>query len=347
MAVCRIAAGIVAGVSLFSVSSLVVGEIIATLPPIFTAKASAAPKAMGIPYEEVTFPSTDGLMLRGWFFPAQNALAPAVLYAPSTGHDQRSGLSLVPSLHAAGYHVLLFSYRGHGLSDGNRFGFTYGAAESKDVDAAVAFLGETRGIEEIGVIGHSAGAVASILSAARNPHVGAVVALAPFNSVREVWHTSRPPAVPPFLQDFALWLAGQRKAFREEEIYPLRLVERIAPRPLLLIHGSRDRRITTLQIQQLFAAARAPKALWLVEGATHKGIRSPVLDVLMADVIGFLNAALRSGSGPLILRPTSDPLLVRCSVPIKEQAEHNGAPSLRAGWRELTPVRLLAFTQGY
>ena len=65
MAVCRIAAGIVAGVSLFAVSSLVVGEIIATLPPIFTAKASAAPKPMGIPYEEVTFPSTDGLMLRG------------------------------------------------------------------------------------------------------------------------------------------------------------------------------------------------------------------------------------------------------------------------------------------
>jgi len=347
MAVCRIAAGIVAGVSLFSVSSLVVGEVIATLPPIFTTKDSAVPKALGIPYEEVAFPSTDELMLRGWFFPAQNEPAPAVLYAPSTGHDQRSGLSLVPALHAAGYHVLLFSYRGHGLSDGNRFGFTYGAAESKDVDAAVTFLSETRGIEEIGVIGHSAGAVASILSAARNSHIAAVVALAPFNSVHEVWHTSRPPVVPPFLYDFALWLAGQRKSFKEEEIYPLRLVERIAPRPLLIIHGSQDRRITTLQIQQLFAAAGAPKALWLVEGATHKGIRSPVLDVLMADVIDFLNTALRLDSGPLVLRPTSDPRLVRCDVPVKEQAESNDAPSLRARWRKLAPVRLQAFTQSY
>jgi hypothetical protein len=35
-----------------------------------------------------------------------------------------------------------------------------------------------------------------------------------------------------------------------------------------------------------------PKSLWLVQGATHDGIRSPVLDELAPDVIAFLDSAL-------------------------------------------------------
>lgn len=347
MAALRIAAGVVAGVSFLTLVGPVVGEIIATLPPLFTRKDLNAARGLGVPYEDVAFLNAEGLVLRGWFFPAPTVAAPAVVYAPATGHDQRSGLSLVAALHAAGYHVLLFSYRGHGLSDGNRLGFTYGAAESRDLDAAVAFLREAKGIEKIGVIGHSAGAVASILSAARNPHIGAVVVLAPFNSVREVWYTSRPPIVPAFFYDFSLWVAKYRKAFTEEEVYPLHLVERIAPRPLLIIHGTRDKRITTSQAEQLFAAARAPKALWLVEGATHKGIRSPVLDVLIGDVIAFLDTALRREEGALVLRPTSDPFLVRGDVAVEQQSTQDDLSSLGAWRRQRTSIRLHAFSQSY
>ncbi len=45
----------------------------------------------------------------------------------------------------------------------------YGAAGSRDVDAAVKFLSETKGIRRISLIGHSAGAISAILSAVRNP----------------------------------------------------------------------------------------------------------------------------------------------------------------------------------
>jgi alpha-beta hydrolase superfamily lysophospholipase len=218
------------------------------------------------------------------------------VYAPATRHDQRSGVSLVPAFHEAGYHVLLFSYRGHALSDGTRGHFTYGDAESRDVDAAVQFLYETKGIRRIGVIGHSAGAVSSIMSAARNPLVGAVVAVAPFNSLEEVWHTSRPALVPAFVLDWTLSVAEKVRGFRSEDVWAEAVVDRIAPRPLLLIHGRDDERITESQVRRLFAAAEEPKTLWLVEGATHKGIRDPVLDRLAPDVIGFLDQALHRES---------------------------------------------------
>ena len=136
-----------------------------------------------------------------------------------------------------------------------------------------------------------AGAVSAILSAARNPLIGAVVAVAPFNCVTEVWQTSRPSLVPPFVLDWTLWVSEKMRGFDREQVCPIRVVEQIAPRPILVIHGTDDRRITANQVQELYAAAAEPKSLWLVEGASHDGIRNPVLDVLAQDVITFLNSA--------------------------------------------------------
>ena len=290
----KIAAGVLAGATLLTLAAPIVGETIATLPPSFPKEAPASLIELDLPYENVTFPTTDGLMLRGWFFPAERSGAPAIVYAPATSHDQRSGLSLVPAFHRAGYHVLLFSYRGFALSDGRRGQFTYGDAESRDVDAAVRFLHETKGIRRIGAIGHSAGAASAILSAARTPEIGAVVAVAPYASVTEVWQSNRPSMVPSFLLNWALWVAEKSRGFQREEVCPLDAVDQIAPRPLLVIHGTGDRRISVEQVGRLFAAAESPKTLWLVEGATHSGIRSPMLDALAPDVISFLNAAWQS-----------------------------------------------------
>lgn len=289
----KITAGVLAGVSMLTLVVPVVAETIATLPPIFAKETPNPLTEIGLPFEEVAFPTTDGLTLRGWFIPAGQPDAPAILYAPSTAHDQRSGLSLVPAFHKAGYHVLLFSYRGHALSDGKKGEFTYGDAESKDVDAAVRFLSEAKGIRRVAVIGHSVGAVSAILSGAHNPEVGAVVAVAPFNCVAEVWRTNRPALLPPFILDWTLWAVEKLRGFDREEVCPENVVDLIAPRSLLVIHGTDDRRIPEAQVRRLFAAAREPKALWLVEGATHSGIRTPALDVLAPQVIAFLDTALQ------------------------------------------------------
>lgn len=289
----KIAAGVLVGASFLTLVGPIVGETIATLPPLFPNRTINPLTELGLAYEDVMFPTTDGLSLRGWFIPAEQADAPAVLYAPATGHDQRSGLSLVADFHQAGYHVLLFSYRGHAQSDGVKGKFTYGDAESRDVDAAVAYLDAVRGLGRIGVVGHSAGAVSAILSAARNPLIGAVVAVAPFNCVTEIWHTSRPALVPSFVLDWALWASEKLRGFDRDDVCPLNVVDRIAPRPLLVIHGTADRRITEDQVSRLFEAAQKPKTLWLVEGATHDGIRDPVLDELVPDVISFLDHAFR------------------------------------------------------
>jgi dipeptidyl aminopeptidase/acylaminoacyl peptidase len=292
--VLKIAAGVLAGAALLTLVGPIIGETIAILPPSFPEGTPNPLDVLGLPYEEVSFPSGDGLVLRGWFIPADSDEAPAIVYAPATAHDQRSGLSLVPAFHEAGYGVLLFSYRGHAQSEGKRGAFTYGDAESRDVDAAVRFLHETRQADQIALLGHSAGAVSAILSAARNPLVGAVIAVAPFTCVSDVWYTSRPELVPSFVLDWALWVAEKRRGFDREEICPIKVIDRIAPRPLLIVYGTEDQRITESQVSSLFSAALEPKTLWLVEGASHSQIRSPVLEEKSQELIAFLNSAWKA-----------------------------------------------------
>lgn len=279
------------GASLLTVGGPVLGELVATMAPIFTRGDIDAINRHGIEFEEIEFPTTDGLMLRGWFFPAKRNESPAILYAPATAHDQRSGLSLVLPLHQAGYHVLLFSYRGHGSSDGDRFGFTYGAEESKDVDSAVSYLYDVQGIRQIGAIGHSAGASSLILSAARNPRIGALVAASPYSSVEEIWATNRPKLFPKPLFDLTMALSERRKNFSRHEVRPKDVISQISPRPLLFIHGSGDKRITLDQAQDLFDMAGEPKNLWIMEGASHSGVRSPVMDTRVDEIIDFFDDA--------------------------------------------------------
>jgi fermentation-respiration switch protein FrsA (DUF1100 family) len=59
--------------------------------------------------------------------------------------------------------------------------------------------------------------------------------------------------------------------YRGSDVVPLRDVAAIAPRPLLIIHGTADTSIPFEHAVQVYAAAGEPKELWLAEGATHCG----------------------------------------------------------------------------
>ena len=83
-----------------------------------------------------------------------------------------------------------------------------------------------------------------------------------------------------------------RKQFTRDEVRPRDVIDQISPRPLLLIHGIDDQRITQTQAMDLFDAANEPKCIWLVEGAGHGEVRSPILDTHIQEIISFFNQAL-------------------------------------------------------
>jgi fermentation-respiration switch protein FrsA (DUF1100 family) len=86
------------------------------------------------------------------------------------------------------------------------------------------------------------------------------------------------------------------RGYSRRQVRPQDVIAQISPRPLILLHGSEDRRITQNQAMRMFAAAEEPKSMWLVEGANHGEVRYPVLDELMPEIITFFDDALRGPS---------------------------------------------------
>jgi len=99
-------------------------------------------KDFNITYQDVEFPGPFGSTLRGWYVPADPRFnsTRGVVAVHGAGLDRREFLKLTPMLYKAGYHLLLFDCREHGISSGSFRGFTYGLREHADVIAAVKYF---------------------------------------------------------------------------------------------------------------------------------------------------------------------------------------------------------------
>jgi alpha-beta hydrolase superfamily lysophospholipase len=261
----------------------------ARLDPIRT------PAAAGMPYQEVAFPG-HGVELRGWYLPGRGDAA-VVLVHGFPGERSRL-LGLVPALHAAGFHLLLYDQRATGRSGGEMV--TFGYLESADLAAAADFLRTRAGARAVGAFGASFGGSVVLLGAGQEAELDAVVVDSPFADI-EVLVTEGAPArlfgpviglftsiLSPLMLRHAEWQSGLRAA----DARPLDVVHRISPRPLLLIHGLDDPLYSYQHSVALYERAGDPKELWLVPGATHGGARA--LDRAAYDrrLVQFLVSAL-------------------------------------------------------
>jgi uncharacterized protein len=141
--------------------------------------------AFGLAYEDVSFKAEDGETLRGWFVPAGSADV-AVVTVHGLGANRLEFLRDAKTLHDSGYAVLMFDCRGHGMSDGSGRILRLGIWEHRDVEAAVAYLKQSRGIKRVIVLGCSQGAASAIEAAAEDKDIDGVIAEASILSPREI-----------------------------------------------------------------------------------------------------------------------------------------------------------------
>lgn len=276
------------------------------------------PADVGLAYEVVELAATDGVVVRGWFLPASPGTGGADEAAAAAGsasaadavsphtiifaHGFRSNrlergvpaLELARSLVGAGYNVLMFDFRNHGESDGNVT--TLGYHEVKDIYGAVRWLRETRPdqAQRIGVIGFSMGAVTSILAAAGEPAIDAVVADSPFSDLRSYLQVNMPvwtglPNVPFTWAIMAI--LPPLIDLQVDAVSPVAVMPTLR-QPVLLIHADGDTAIPVSESQRLAAAGRPGQTeLWVVPGDRHVGARSVDPEAYDARVIGFFRAA--------------------------------------------------------
>jgi pimeloyl-ACP methyl ester carboxylesterase len=185
------------------------------------------------------------------------------------------GLATQVALH--GYRAVLPDLPGHGRSSGDWL--TYGACEAHEMKALLDELtkqGRVNG--HVGLIGLSYGAAVGIELAAVDPRVRAVVAIAPFSSLRTVvpgyvdhYLPVLGRIIPAAFVQRAIDQAGTLGAFDPDDASPLSAISR-ADAQILLIHGSADAHIAAAHSIALHAAAPTHSELILVKGDDHFSI---------------------------------------------------------------------------
>lgn len=229
--------------------------------------------ALGLAYERVRFRAEDGIILRGWYVPAKQQPKGVVVVSHGYFGNREMMLPYLAFLHHGGYSALLYDFRAHGWSNGRRASF--GIHEPKDLQAAVQWTQEHPDLRHLPLFlfGESMGAAVSLLVAAQQSAVQAVVADSPYarfdNAVEGRIRSllGKPAAV--MLAPSAQRAGERLLGVKCTEIAPIEAVPQILPRPIHLIHGLEDRFIVPGNSRLIHAIAPEQITLWEVPRARH------------------------------------------------------------------------------
>lgn len=167
--------------------------------------------------------------------------------------------------------TMIFNFRGTGISGGNLdlLGWT------RDLEAVLDYLYSLREVDKsrLSLMGFSGGAAVSAYVAAHDSRVTHVILCAcpaqfrfpeePEALVERFRRIGliRDEGFPPSLDE---WWEGF------ERVSPIKWIDRIAPRPLLIVHGDEDEVVGVSNARTLYSKAGEPKELVIIEGGKHK-----------------------------------------------------------------------------
>ena len=270
------------------------------------------PADLGVPHESLEARTRDGLRLIAWYLPGTQPAAVVV----SGGHRGRAGdvLGISAALQRAGFHVVVYGWRGTPGSD--PAAHTLGVYERRDLEAAIDAVAARLGDVPIGLLGFSLGGAVSLVVAADDQRVRAVCADSAFSDPLAVLAdgVERVLRIPgAVLTAPVAALLARRTGARLSDFQPLAAVGRVAPRPLLLIHGDQDAAVPPSHARHLYDAAGEPRQLWIVPGARHVGAYFADREQYLLRVREFFLRAL-GGSTPEPLDSTHEPTAPRTAT---------------------------------
>jgi dipeptidyl aminopeptidase/acylaminoacyl peptidase len=281
------------------------------------------PRGQPVPEaEEVSLRSTNGLTLRGCYLKTKGSRRGVILFGLEFGSNRWSCVPYCQHLVDAGYDVFTLEPRNQGDSESLpgyeplQWVTDY---EVQDIQTAVRYLkgrpdADPRGI---GFFGISKGAGAGVFAAARDSYIRCCVTDGMFATYSVVvpymrqWFSI-------YNQDYVMqgllptWYYGSvgavglRRVEKERNChfpYLERAIRRLAPRPLLMIHGGGDTYIRPEMAKALFEKAGQPREFWLVENAKHNQALQLANGEYRRRVLEFFDAHLADKSVPVVSEP--------------------------------------------
>ena len=244
-----------------------------------------SPDDLGLPNEQVWLTSVNGTQLHSWFIPVAHP-APVVIVLHGWGGNASLMLPLAPHLHTAGFHSLFVDARNHGLSEHDTFASMPRFAE--DLEVAADWVRNRPDVTNIGVLGHSVGAGAAILSASRSDRYGAVVSVSSFAHPGEMMREQMDRIPAPILN--MIMEAVQRTiGYRFESFAPRYRLPQVAA-PVMLIHGDSDPIVPIADLLEL-SAIRPDAEVVVVRDGGHSDLAP--FEPYVEQITDFLSSHLK------------------------------------------------------
>jgi fermentation-respiration switch protein FrsA (DUF1100 family) len=207
--------------------------------------------------------------------------------------DRATVLNRARFLRQLGFAVLLPDLQAHGESTGERV--TLGHLEALDAISCGEYLRWRFADLPMAAIGVSLGGAALSYAGGAIPLEAAVLE-AVYPTVAEAVENRvamRAGPLAPILSPLLLLQLQPRLGVASQDLRPVDAI-RDLPYAVFIVAGTADLHTTESQTRALFAAAREPKELWLVEGAAHVDLlrfdspsyRARVSDFLERHVFG-------------------------------------------------------------
>lgn len=250
-------------------------------------------------YEDVSFRTSDGLTLEGWWFPAPEPRDRAAVLVH--GKDQNRLDSsfahgrIARFLLASGYSTLLFDLRGHGESEGLRWGL--GKQEALDIAAAVDLAAERAGIprSRVAIIAESMGAGSAMTALPLIPDVGPMVLDSVYTSAATVVEEIGPSesGLPAWFTPGMVLMAKIFFAVDLDAVVPIEQVRSRADRAFLFIQCEEDSTVALHHGLEMKAASVNPGTeLWVAKDCGHVKAFTRYPAAWEARVLGFLEREL-------------------------------------------------------
>jgi dienelactone hydrolase len=255
-----------------------------------------SPADYKLPYREISIPTRQGGVYRGYFIPGSKD---ATIIAPPAYNGGRGGILNEAALLAYdGFNVLTFESR---LCAGKTV-HSLGYHEVEDVADVLDYLkqnddGIKVNMSRVAMHGFSSAGATSLMAAARYPEIRAVLAEGGYHNADVQMGIETTTNVTD-----SMILFGARLTYRiatgedPSVLSPIDAIKHIPPRPIFLVYGSRESSLNGAKAQLATARAADPNTmadLWIVPDAVHGSyVHTVGEEEYKRHVLPFYNCAL-------------------------------------------------------
>jgi fermentation-respiration switch protein FrsA (DUF1100 family) len=246
-----------------------------------------SPAVKMFPHRAIVFQASDGMVLHGWYFPAERA-AGSVLVLHGNAQNLSTHVNSVLWLVKEGFNLFIIDYRGYGWSGGE----PDLDGVHKDADAALEKLFSLPETDpnRVVVLGQSLGgsiATYTVVHSRHKERIRALIIDSAFSTYRRIAREK--------LNDFWLtWPFQVPLSWTVTDTYSAETwIGQVSPVPVLILHGLDDPVVPTHHGRRLFDAARDPKEFWLTARPGH--IQSFGDPAIRTALVQFLRERLGGG----------------------------------------------------